>query len=43
MTALSGNGKKILMIAVFALHPSKAVMQVAAVKIDYPKVGVSCR
>ena len=33
MTTLAREGKKILVIAVFALHPGKAVVQVAAIKI----------
>ena len=43
MTVHAEEGKDILMITVFALHPSKAVMQVAAIKINCPKVGAVCR
>ena len=33
VTALAGEGKKILVIAVFTLRPGKTVVQVAAIKI----------
>jgi hypothetical protein len=33
MTALAGEGKKISVVAVFTLHPDKAVVQVAVIKI----------
>jgi len=33
MTALAGEGRKIPLIAFFTLHPCKAVMRVAAIKI----------
>jgi hypothetical protein len=42
MTALAGEGKKILVIAVFTLHPGKTFVQVAAIKItinDLPEIG----
>jgi len=42
MTALAGEGKKILVIAVFTFHPGKAVVQITAVKItvnDLPEIG----
>jgi len=42
MTALAREGKKILMVAVFTLHPGKTVVQVAAIKItvnDLPEIG----
>ncbi len=42
VTALAGEGKKILVVAVFTLHPGKAVVQVAAIKItvnDLPEIG----
>jgi hypothetical protein len=40
---LPGEGKKILVVAVFTLHPGKAVFQVAAIKItvnDFPEESV---
>jgi hypothetical protein len=33
MTALAGEGKKILVVAVFTLHSGKTVAQVSAIKI----------
>jgi hypothetical protein len=42
MAALTGEGKKILVVAVFTLHPGKTVVQVAAIKItvnDLPEIG----
>ena len=42
MTALAGVGQKVLVVAVFTLHPGKAIVQVAAIKItvnDLPKIG----
>jgi hypothetical protein len=42
MTALAGKGKKVLVVAVFTLHPGKTVVQVAAIKItvnDLLKIG----
>ena len=42
MTALAGEGKKIFVVAVFTLHPGKAVVQIAAIKItvnDIPEIG----
>ena len=33
MATLAREGKKVLMVAVFAFHPCKAVAQIAAVKI----------
>jgi hypothetical protein len=42
MTALAGEGKKILVVAVFTLHPGKTVVQVATIKItvnDLLEVG----
>ena len=43
MAALPGEGKKILLVAVFTLHPGKTVVQVAAIKItlnDLLGVGI---
>ncbi len=42
MTALAGEGKKILAVTVFALHLGKAIVWVAAIKItidDLLKIG----
>jgi len=42
MTALAGEGMKILVVAVFTLHTGEAVVQVAAIKItvsDLPEIG----
>jgi hypothetical protein len=33
MTALAGEGEKIFMVAIPALHPGKAVVQVATVQV----------
>lgn len=33
MAALAREGKKILVVAVFTLHPGKTVVRVAAIKI----------
>ena len=42
MTALAREGQKILVVAVFTLHPGKTVVQVAAINItvnDLPEIG----
>ena len=42
MAALAGEGQKVLIAAVFALHPGKAVVQIAAVQVpvnDLLEVG----
>jgi hypothetical protein len=42
MTALAGEGQKIFMVAIPALHPGKAVVQVSAFQVavnDLLKVG----
>jgi hypothetical protein len=42
MTALAGEGKKILMVAVSTFHAGKAIVQVAAIKItvnDLQEIG----
>ncbi len=42
MTALAGEGQKIFMVAIPALHPGKAVLQIAAIEIpvnDLLKMG----
>ena len=42
MTALAGEGQKIFMVAIPALHPGKAVVQVATVQVavnDLLEVG----
>ena len=42
MTALAGNGQKIFMVAIPALHPGKAMLQVSAFQVavnDLLKVG----
>ena len=42
MTALAGKGQKIFMVAIPALHPGKAVVQVATVQVavnDLLEVG----
>jgi len=33
MTALAGEGQKIFMVAIPALHPGKAVVQVATIQV----------
>ena len=41
MTALAGESQKIFMVTIPALHPGKAVVQVAALQVavnDLPKV-----
>ena len=33
MTTLAGEGQKILVVAVFAFHPGKAIAQIATVQV----------
>jgi hypothetical protein len=42
MTALAGEGKKVLVVAAFALHAGRAVVQDAAIKVmanDLQEIG----